>query len=314
MRLDLISISNRAPEIFHQLRWGSSGICCPYCGSLRVYNTSPAKIHICGDCQNRFSDTSGTIFHSTKIPLVKWLHTIYLFISQSRSISSYNLSRSINVSQPTAWRMLSLLRSRLHQDLNIDDDCIIADEIWFGSDWKKLPFKRKLKKATDLGLTLPTPRGSDKHSLSIFKGALRHTLKKASNMDKICIVGISAYNKRSLHLRPFIYDDMRSLKISQFIAQIPHDKHLISDESALYKLFPNHSTNNHSIHQWISDDGFSTNRLEGVFAHFRRFIRGTHQWISKRYAESYINEFVFRWNNPNVEDRLKILFECLICV
>lgn len=313
MRLDLISISNRAEEIFHTLRWGSSGVCCPRCGSIKIYNQD-SKIHICGDCRNHFSDTSNTIFHSTKIPLSKWLYAIYIFITSSRGISSYNLSRSIQVSQPTAWRMLSLLRSRLSQDLNImnEEEDIIADEIWFGADWKKMQFKRKLKKATALGLTLPKPKGSDKHSVSIFKGALRHTLKKASNMDKICIVGISAYNKRSLYLRPFIYDEERSLKISRFIAQIPHNKHLVSDESALYKLFPKHSTNNHSINQWKSDDGYSSNRLEGAFAHFRRFIRGTYQWISKRYSAGYINEFCFRWNNPNIEDRLSLLFECLV--
>lgn len=239
----------------------------------------------------------------------------YIYSSPVRGgISSYNLSRSIQVSQPTAWRMLSLLRSRLSQDLNImnEEEDIIADEIWFGADWKKMQFKRKLKKATALGLTLPKPKGSDKHSVSIFKGALRHTLKKASNMDKICIVGISAYNKRSLYLHPFIYDEERSLKISQFIAQIPHNKHLVSDESALYKLFPKHSTNNHSQGQWKSDDGYSSNRLEGAFAHFRRFIRGTYQWISKRYSAGYINEFCFRWNNPNIEDRLSLLFECLV--
>lgn len=317
MKLDLITITYRAPEIFHRLRWGKSGVCCPRCGSIKVYNTDPTKIHICGDCKNHFTDTSNTIFHSTKIPLAKWLYVIYMFCSQSKGISSYNLSKQIGVSQPTAWRMMALLRTSIKQDLNIisEEDDIIADEIWFGAEWKKMQFKRKLKKATAMGLTLPTlDRDGSKRSLLKFKGALRYTLKVAANMDKICIVGISAYNKRSLYLKPFIYDEERSLKISQFIAQIPHSKHLVSDESSLYKLFPKHSTNNHSVHQWKSDDGYSSNRLEGAFSHFRRFVKGTYHWISKRYAESYINEFCFRWNHWSIpiEDRVSLLFESLV--
>lgn len=106
MKLDLLHITSHSTEIFHGLRWGEI-IACPECGSIHIYKPEAGQQHICADCDNRFSDTSGTIFHSTKLPLVKWLIAIYMFCSQSKGISSYNLARLISVSQPTVWRILT---------------------------------------------------------------------------------------------------------------------------------------------------------------------------------------------------------------
>lgn len=304
MKIDLHSISEHSTEIFHRLRWGRSGVCCPRCGSIHIYNTDPTKIHICADCGKRFSDTSDTIFHSTKLPLNKWLYAIYLFCVQSRGISSYNLAKSISVSQPTAWRMLYLIRSTLHRELKIDSKEIMMDEVWIGADWKKMPFKDKLKKCKRYGVTIPQPKGSDKYSQLIFKGVLRHTLKKVSNMDKVCVVGIlqkTRFNERSLSLRPFIYDQDRSLKISQFIKQIREISnrdsiHLTSDDSSLYDLFEHHSVCNHSQHIYVSEDGYSSNPLEGAFSHLRRVWRGIYTWWSDKYCESYLDEYCWRFN------------------
>ena len=314
MKIDLHSISQHSQEIFHRLRWGKSGVCCPRCGSTNIANPSFDQTHRCRDCGHKFSDTSSTIFHSTKIPLAKWLYCIYLFCSSSRGISSYNLARSISVSQPTAWRMLMLIRTHLNQDLSLTSDEIIMDEIWVGGDWKKMPFKRKLKKAKELGFKIPERRGLDKHSTLIFKGALRQTLKRASNADKVCVVGLLqklANNKRSLSLYPFIYDDQRSLKISQKIAQIREvcnqkNIHLTSDDSSLYDLFNNHSINNHSKGQYISDDGYSSNPLEGAFSHLRKMWKGVYTWWSDKFFLSYCNEYCWRYNNSSLSLDKKI--------
>lgn len=318
MKIDLHSISQHSKEIFHSLRWGRTGVCCPRCGSIHIYNPEVTKIHICADCNHRFSDTSGTIFHSTKLPLSKWLYAIYLFCVQSRGISSYNLSRFIKVSQPTAWRMLMLIRSTLHSELKIDSKDIIMDEVWIGADWKKMPFKRKLKKCNKYQIKPPQPRSSSKHDLTIYKGALRHTLKKVSNMDKCCVVGILqnlSNNKRSLYLKPFIYSQDRSLKISQFITQIREISkqdsiHLTSDDSSLYDLFPNHSICNHSKHIFVSDDGYSSNPIEGAFSHLRKVWKGIYTWWSDKFFLSYIDEYCWRYNNSalSVDDKILTIF------
>ena len=116
MRLDLLHITTHSEEIFYRLRW-EEFIHCPECGSIHIYNPEAGQLHICADCDHRFSDTSGTAFHSTNLPLAKWLIAIYMFCTQSKGISSYNLARMISVSQPTAWRMLTILRLNIQHKI-----------------------------------------------------------------------------------------------------------------------------------------------------------------------------------------------------
>ena len=68
-----------------------------------------------------------------------------MFCTQSKGISSYNLARMVSVSQPTAWRMLTILRVNIQHDLATTDTAII-DEVYLGADWKKKPYKDKIKK------------------------------------------------------------------------------------------------------------------------------------------------------------------------
>lgn len=77
MRLDLLHITTHSEEIFYRLRW-EEFIHCPECGSVHIYNPEAGQLHICADCDHRFSDTSGPAFHSTKLPLAKWLIAIYV--------------------------------------------------------------------------------------------------------------------------------------------------------------------------------------------------------------------------------------------
>ena len=49
IKVNLETIAESAPQIFHRLRW-SNGIACPECGSIHIHNPDPAKLHICADC------------------------------------------------------------------------------------------------------------------------------------------------------------------------------------------------------------------------------------------------------------------------
>lgn len=192
-KINLATISERSVEIFYRLRWGSQ-IYCPECGSVHIYNPEAGKLHVCADCDNRFSDTSNTAFHSTKLSLVKWLMAIYIFITQSKGISSCNLARLIGVSQPTAWRMLMVIRVCLKIDLALTDVGII-DEVYLGADWSKKPSKEKYKQLP------PKPDNIDS---SVEKYWVKSQFFKLASEDKIPIIGISDYNSRNLALQDFL--------------------------------------------------------------------------------------------------------------
>jgi transposase-like protein len=42
-----------------------------------------------------------------------------------------------------------------------------------------------------------------------------------------------------------------------------------------------------------------TNTIEGFFGHFKTDVRGTHHSISRRWLDSYLNEWVWKWNHRN---------------
>lgn len=293
-------------EIFHRLRWGTS-IACPECGSCHVYNPGPGRLHICADCDNRFSDTSNTIFHSTKLPLSKWLAAIYYFLQTSRGVSSYTLAKLVSVSQPTAWSMLMKLRSSLHHDIQVHDT-VILDEIYLGADWKKKPYSDKIKKIQ------PPPafwnlQGDD------LKSYYKKQIYAAASADKVCVLGISAYNERSLMLLPITTPNRSSFVKSLKNKYYDDVSTFVTDESYIYRSLeediPNHEVCNHAAHIYTSPNHYSSNRLEGVFSHLRRMVRGTYQWWSKKYYQNYLNEFSWKWTHSKlpIMRRMEMLFE-----
>lgn len=311
LKINFFTLTEQSTEIFHRLRWGDT-VYCPECGSIHIYHPGPGQLHICADCDYRFSDTSKTIFHSTKLPLKKWLIAIYLFCTQSKGISSYNLARLINVSQPTAYRMLMLLRTSIQHDLS-PTSIAIADEIYLGSDWKKKPAKAKYKKLEELGW-LPKKDPTVKVQGSKYRREVRSKMWMAASLDKIPILGISDYNSRSLILRPYTNTPMNEAIKSQITEHYEEISHWVTDQSNLYAWMDNvgleRSICNHSKHLYCAPDGFSSNRIEGVFSHLKRMWRGIYHWFSKKCASLYLNEFSWRWSNFTrpIEEKMSMMF------
>src|SRR3989442_332843 len=93
------------------LRW-PSGVVCPRCGSKEVSFLKSRKIWECKHCdaKRQFSAKVGTIFEDSPIKLDKWLCAIWLLVNAKNGISSYELHRSLGVTQKTAWFMLQRIR------------------------------------------------------------------------------------------------------------------------------------------------------------------------------------------------------------
>ena len=56
---------------------------------------------------------SGTIFQGTHIPLQKWFLAVVLMVDAKKSLSSYQLSRDLDLNQKTTWRMQQCIRSAM---------------------------------------------------------------------------------------------------------------------------------------------------------------------------------------------------------
>jgi len=110
--MELIQQKESALKLFQRIRW-QHGVICPGCGVLgsagkhgKTKNNFQKYRCI---CKHVFSDTSGTIFHKTRIDVRHWIFAIYE-LSQNKSITSVELGQKLGIRQRTAWKLLNILR------------------------------------------------------------------------------------------------------------------------------------------------------------------------------------------------------------
>ena len=121
-----------------KVRW-PTGFQCPACGSMKAYYLESRKLYQCSHCRHQVSMTADTLFHSTKVPLVKWFWAIYLMASDKRGISALHIAKHIGVSWITAQNMLRKIRKamadrdsiyRLANMIEFDDTLVGGKRRW----------------------------------------------------------------------------------------------------------------------------------------------------------------------------------------
>jgi len=96
-------------DALRTIRW-PEGFQCPKCGHHAASLISTRRLHQCSRCFHQVSVTAGTLFHSTKLPLVRWFWAIYLVGADKGGLSALRLAKFLGVSWLTAHRMLRKLR------------------------------------------------------------------------------------------------------------------------------------------------------------------------------------------------------------
>lgn len=101
-----------------KLRWPDGKVRCPYCNSDNVDYLPNAKIYKCYEkhAKQKFSLKIGTIFEDSPIGLGKWLPVMWLVVNAKNGISSWEIHRSIGVTQKTAWFMLQRARLAMQDE------------------------------------------------------------------------------------------------------------------------------------------------------------------------------------------------------
>jgi hypothetical protein len=105
------STGDNAFNFVVSLRW-PTGVVCLRCGSKEVRFLKSRKIWECSECESlrQFSVKVGTVMEDSPIRLDKWMSAFWLIANAKNGISSYELGRSIGVTQKSGWFILHRIR------------------------------------------------------------------------------------------------------------------------------------------------------------------------------------------------------------
>ena len=248
--------------VFEQ-RYGDM-LACPKCGVAepRYYKVNNRKCYECKDCGNQIHPLANTIFHKSETPLKSWLFAIYLFSVAKNGVSAKELERHLGVTYKTAWRIAKHVRMLMQQGGDMLSGIIEADETYIGG---KSRMDEKYK-------------------------------------NKTAVVGI-VEKKDGGQVKAFTTKHADATVTLPFIkSNIEAGSTLHTDESRIYSRVKRDFTHefiNHSKFEYARA-GVHTNNIEGFWGQLKRSIDGTYHSVSPKYLQSYVNEFVFRYNLRNV--------------
>jgi transposase-like protein len=124
--LTLASVARLSDEeaeaTFRKIRWASNGgdPFCPKCGCTIVYDCRRANGTArwrCKACRHSFSITSGTLFHSGKMPLRAYLFAIAIFCNEVKGKSMLALSRDLGTHYMTAFVLAHKMREAMASEV-----------------------------------------------------------------------------------------------------------------------------------------------------------------------------------------------------
>src|ERR1041385_4045022 len=115
-----------------KLRWPFGGQC-TRCGSEKISRIYKRNQFACDSCKLHFSVTSGTIFHDSQLPLMKWFAAIYLLSESKKGMSALQLKRTLKVAYKTAWYLCHRVREAVKDaDKSMLSGIVEMDETWIG--------------------------------------------------------------------------------------------------------------------------------------------------------------------------------------
>lgn len=267
--------------------WGGD-IRCQQCGSDNICRFEDQKRFKCRNCETQFTAKVGTIFQGSKLPMVKWFTAIYLIGSHKKGISTHQLARDLKVTQKTSWFMLHRIRKAMQGNFDSKmDGIIMSDETFVGG------------------------KNKNRHIDKKFVNAQGRSFK-----DKVPVLGLM---KEGGEIRCFVMADTKMEDIHPHLFNnIKEGSILVSDEwkgyNRLADIF-NHQIVRHNRHKFTSDEGYSTNAVEGFWSGLKKSIIGIYHKVSTKHLQKYCDELAFRFNTRTLGqgERLALLMSKVNC-
>lgn len=260
-------------EYLEQLRW-PDGFQCPGCQAQQFWRTK-RRTFFCKKCQRQTSVITGTIFEGSKKPLKLWFAAMWLVVCEKNGISAMGLQRQLGLSRyETAWSILKRLRSAMvRSGRELLSGEVEVDETLVGG------FKHGKR-----------GRGAEGKELVVIATEVTGNKFGRIRMQRVA-------NADGETLKKFVKDH-----VSTGSTVITDGwKSYLGIEKLGYK------------HQRIKGESVGVDELlphiHLAASLLKRWLLGTHQGgVDTMHLDSYLDEFVFRFNRRTSKSRGKLFY------
>ncbi|KAF2518121.1 IS1595 family transposase [Flavobacterium salilacus subsp. salilacus] len=250
----------------------------PFDETSKVYKCKGGK-YKCKNTGKYFTVKTGTMFDNTKVPLTKWFAAIYLVISHKKGISSVQLPKDLGgISQKSAWHLLMRIRKCLgienYNEIGGEGLIVESDESFYGGKNKFRHANKKVKNSQGRSWKDKT--------------AVTGMIERGGKLTAIVTVNTAA--------------EVMQPVIKKYVVR---GSILVSDD---WRGYNGLSTHYHQYTIKHSDKGYKhdydssiihTNTIENSWKIMKNSLRDMYNSVKRKHLQSYVDEFVFRYNTRN---------------
>jgi transposase-like protein len=273
------------------VRWADGKVRCPYCDSEHVTYLGAARLYRCYEKhpKQKFSLKIGTVFEDSSIPLEKWLPATWMLASCRNGISSYEIHRTLGVTQKSAWFMMHRIRlamqSGTFKKLGGPGSEVESDETFVGGKARNMHASRRAQ----------------------FKVARESSLTGDANLvNKTAVWAVLDREQRKVRATVVPKVNREALQTA-VLNQVEHGSKIYTDEARVYRSLPKEYTHEFVNHLESYVDGrVHTNGLENFWSLLKRGLNGTYVAVEPFHLFRYVDEQAFRYNNRKDENGRKL--------
>ena len=256
-----------------QLRW-PDGVTCPICGGREVSYLSTRRLWKCKGCKKQFSVKVGTVMEDSPIGLDKWLAAIWLIANAKNGISSYEIHRSLGVTQKSGWFLLHRIRLAMQT-----------------GTFKKLSGTVECDETAIGGL-----------SRNMHKSVRARKVTGTGNAGKVLVMGL--LERHGEVVAKVVTDTMRETLQREVHHNVEKGSEVFTDSWVSYRGLDSdyvHEFVNHS-EEYVRGR-VHTNGIENFWSLLKRSIRGTYVSVEPFHLFRYLDEQSFRFNTRRGTDQ-----------
>jgi len=265
-----------------KLRWPDGKIICPRCSSEKNSFIKTRRIWFCYGCKKQFTVKVKTIFEDSALALDKWLIAMWMLSNCRNGVSSWELHRTLGITQKSAWFVLQRLREAMREDKfgrgklgGGPGSTVEADETYIGGKTANMHAGRR--KALEA------------------KGPL---------MNKTIVQGILDRDMRKIRAT-VVPNVKRETLQEQILRNVKFGSTVYTDEAVAYNRGMDwrfvHDVVNHT--QEYVRGNVHTQGIENFWALLKRTLKGTYVAVEPFHLSRYVDEQAFRFNHRKDGDR-----------